>query len=126
MIQPTVKTTLQATLAQRTLKSKNILNINKSTSVAAISSKNKEEAVTFSISENAAIVVPYEATQGQLPSAGAAVVVPHEATQGQLPPDGNGNPSTVSDVIPKKSKRRRSYTSLLMAGSKVEAYYIIF
>lgn len=108
MIQPTVKTTLQATLAQRTLKSKNILNINKSTSVAAISSKNKEEAVTSSISENAAIVVPYEATQGQ------------------LPPDGNGNPSTVSDVIPKKSKRRRSYTSLLMAGSKVEAYYIIF
>ncbi|KAK4594969.1 hypothetical protein RGQ29_018630 [Quercus rubra] len=100
-VRPTVKTTLQATLAQRTLKSKNILNINKSTSVAAISSKNKEEAVTSSISENAAIVVPYEATQGQ------------------LPPDGNGNPSTVSDVIPKKSKRRRSYTSLLMAGSKL-------
>ncbi|KAM4080389.1 hypothetical protein ACJW30_11G012200 [Castanea mollissima] len=118
-VRPTVKTTLQATLAQRTLKSKNILNINKSTSVAANSSKNKEEAVTSSISENAAVVVPYEATQGQLPSAGAAVVVPHEATQGQLPSDGNGNPSTVSDVIPKKSKRRRSYTSLLMAGSKL-------
>ncbi|KAL4597851.1 hypothetical protein ACB092_11G018100 [Castanea dentata] len=118
-VRPTVKTTLQATLAQRTLKSKNILNIKKSTSVAANSSKNKEEAVTSSISENAAVVVPYEATQGQLPSAGAAVVVPHEATQGQLPSDGNGNPSTVSDVIPKKSKRRRSYTSLLMAGSKL-------
>ena len=71
-------------------------------------------------------MVPYEATQGQLPSAGAAVVLPHEATQGQLPSDGNANPSTVSDVIPKKSKQRRSYTSLLMAGSKVEPYYIIF
>ncbi|KAL0009463.1 hypothetical protein SO802_010965 [Lithocarpus litseifolius] len=118
-VRPTVKTTLQATLAQRTLKSKNILNINKSTSVAAISSKNKEEALTSSISENAAVVVLYEATQGQLPSDGAAGVVPHEATQGQLPSDGNGNPSTVSDAIPRKSKRRRSYTSLLMAGSKL-------
>nr|POE55487.1 putative cyclin-b3-1 [Quercus suber] len=118
-VRPTVKTTLQATLAQRTLKSKNILNINKSTSVATISSKNKEEAVTSSISKNAAVVVPHEATQGQLPSDGAAVVVPLEATQGLLPSDGNGNPSTVSDVIPKKSKRRRSYTSLLMAGSKL-------
>lgn len=108
MVQTNVKTTLQATLAQRTSKSKNILHINKSASVAVVSSKNKEEAVTSSISEN------------------AAVVVPHEATQGQLPSDGNGNPSTVSDVIPRKSKRRRSYTSLLMAGSKVDACYIIF
>ena len=66
----------------------------------------EKEAVTSSISEN--------------------VVVPHEATQGQLPSDGSGNPSTVLDVISRKSKLRRSYTSLLMAGSKVEAYSLYF
>lgn len=109
MIQPNVKTTLQATHAQRTLKSKNISNLNKSTFVAAISSKNKEEAVASSLSENTALVVP------------------HEATRGQLQSDGNGYPSTASDIIAKrKSNRRRSFTSLLMARSKVEAYCIIF
>lgn len=59
-------------------------------------------------------------------SENAAVVVPHEATQGQLPSDGNGNPSTVLDVISMKLKLRRSYTSLLKAGSKVEAYSLYF
>ncbi|KAM4080392.1 hypothetical protein ACJW30_11G012300 [Castanea mollissima] len=39
--------------------------------------------------------------------------------KGQRPSDGNGNPSILLDVISRKSKLRRSYTSLLMAGSKL-------
>jgi hypothetical protein len=108
MIQPIVKTTLQATQARRTSKSKNTSDLKKQRSVAAISSKNKEDAVASSLPENIAIVVP------------------HEAAQGQLSSDADGNPRTVSDIIARrKSDRRRSYTSSLMARSKVEACHIL-
>jgi hypothetical protein len=107
MIQPIVKTTLQATQARRTSKSKNTSDLKKQRSVAAISSKNKEDAVASSLPENIAIVVPHEAAQGQLSSDA-------------------GNPRTVSDIIARsKSDRRRSYTSSLMARSKVEACHIL-
>ncbi|KAG6687157.1 hypothetical protein I3842_11G056300 [Carya illinoinensis] len=99
---PIMKTTLKATHAQRTLKSNNISNVNKRTSVAAISSKKREEAVTSSLPANIALVDPQEATEGQPPS------------------DADGNPRVVPDIIAtKKSARRRSYTSSLMARSKL-------
>ncbi|XP_062168522.1 putative cyclin-B3-1 isoform X2 [Alnus glutinosa] len=101
-VRPIVKTTLQATQARRTSKSKNTSDLKKQRSVAAISSKNKEDAVASSLPENIAIVVP------------------HEAAQGQLSSDADGNPRTVSDIIARrKSDRRRSYTSSLMARSKL-------
>lgn len=103
-----MKTTLKATHAQRTLKSNNISNVNKRTSVAAISSKKREEAVTSSLPANIALVDPQEATEGQPPS------------------DADGNPRVVPHIIAtKKSARRRSYTSSLMARSKVEAHYTL-
>ncbi|KAG2679561.1 hypothetical protein I3760_11G055700 [Carya illinoinensis] len=99
---PIMKTTLKATHAQRTLKSNNISNVNKRTSVAAISSKKREEAVTSSLPANIALVDPQEATEGQPPS------------------DADGNPRVVPHIIAtKKSARRRSYTSSLMARSKL-------
>ncbi|XP_059441345.1 putative cyclin-B3-1 [Corylus avellana] len=101
-IRPILKTTLQTTQAQRTSKSKNTSDLNKQRSVAAISSKNKEVAVSSSIPENIAIVIP------------------HEAAQGQLSSDSDGNPRTISDIISRrKSDRRKSYTSSLMARSKL-------
>nr|POF09444.1 putative cyclin-b3-1 [Quercus suber] len=80
--------------------------------------RRKQRAVTSSISENAAVVVPPLKDNFHL-MAMATQVRCGSATQGQLPSDGNGNPSTVLDVISGKSKLRRSYTSLLMAGSKL-------
>ncbi|XP_059441347.1 putative cyclin-B3-1 isoform X2 [Corylus avellana] len=89
------------TQAQRTSKSKNISDLNKQKSVAAISSKNKEDAVASSLPENIAIVVP------------------HEAAQGQLSFDADGNPRTVSDIISGRNlDGRRSYTSSLMSLEK--------
>lgn len=44
-----------------------------------------------------------------------------ETTQGEVPTDGNCS-KTTSDIISRRnSNRRRSYTSLLMTGSKVGA-----
>lgn len=48
--------------------------------------------------------------------------VKQETTQGEVPTDGNCS-QTASDIISRRnSNRRRSYTSLLMTGSKVGAY----
>ncbi|KAE8124505.1 hypothetical protein FH972_019383 [Carpinus fangiana] len=101
-IRPILKTMLQATQAHRTLKSKNTSDLNKRRSVAAISSKNKEVAVASSLPENIAIVIS------------------HEAAQGQLSSDADANPGTISDITSRrKSDRRKSYTSSLMARSKL-------
>lgn len=90
-----------ASIAHGTLKTK--VGVNKQVSIAAISSKKIKEVVRSSLSED-------------IPS-----MVSHEVAQGKPSFDGNTKASTNSSdiVTKKKSNRRRSYTSLLMASSKV-------
>ncbi|KAJ7948995.1 Cyclin [Quillaja saponaria] len=98
-----VKTTLAASNAQRTSKSKCKSSLHKSVSTAAMPSENKEEAVTSSLPENSVLLVS------------------HDTNQGVVPSDGASNPSTKSSEIiaRKKSTRRKSYTSLLIQRSKL-------
>ncbi|KAL9409951.1 hypothetical protein AB3S75_048217 [Citrus x aurantiifolia] len=100
---PIVKTAIPASNARGTSKSKCLSSLKKSKSIAATSTKKKKDVVRSSPLEN------------------IASVVSHEAIQGKPSIDGNTNPSTnSSDIISKKkSDRRRSYTSLLMAKSKL-------
>ncbi|KAH9677023.1 putative cyclin-B3-1 [Citrus sinensis] len=100
---PIVKTAILASNARGTSKSKCLSSLKKSKSIAATSTKKKKDVVRSSPLEN------------------IASVVSHEAIQGKPSIDGNTNPSTnSSDIISKKkSDRRRSYTSLLMAKSKL-------
>ncbi|KAK4836814.1 hypothetical protein QYF36_000402 [Acer negundo] len=75
------------------------------------------------------IMVSHEAAQGKPSFEGKSnastnssdIMVSHEAAQGKPSFEGNSNASTnSSDIVPKrKSNRRRSYTSLLMASSKL-------
>lgn len=100
-VQPIVKMTFIGPSAKGTSKSKRLSSLNKSKTVAA--SKKKEKVVRSSLPEN------------------IASVVSHETTQGKPLTDGNTNPSADSsdNMARRKSDRRRSYTSLLMARSKV-------
>ncbi|KAH9646244.1 putative cyclin-B3-1 [Citrus sinensis] len=100
---PIVKTAILASNARGTSKSKCLSSLKKSKSIAATSTKKKKDVVRSSPLEN------------------IASVVSHEAIQGKPSIDGNTNSSTnSSDIISKKkSDRRRSYTSLLMAKSKL-------
>ncbi|KAB2636919.1 cyclin-B3-1 [Pyrus ussuriensis x Pyrus communis] len=84
------RNSVRARESQRTLKSKGASRPNKLVSATATSSKT--EKVATSLPEN----------------------VKHEATQGELPSEANCSQS-ASTI---KSNRRRSYTSLLMTGSK--------
>ncbi|KAJ0043821.1 hypothetical protein Pint_18095 [Pistacia integerrima] len=97
---PIVKMTLIGPNAKGTSKSKHLSSLNKSKTVAA--SKKKEKVVRSSPPENIALVVSDETTQGK------PLI------------DGNTNPSRDSsdNITRRKSDRRRSYTSLLMARSK--------
>lgn len=97
-----MKTAILASNARGTSKSKCLSSLKKSKSIAA-TTKKKKDVVRSSPLEN------------------IASVVSHEAIQGKPSIDGNTNSSTnSSDIISKKkSDRRRSYTSLLMAKSKV-------
>lgn len=106
-VQPIVKMTFIGSNAKGTSKSKHLSNLNKLKTVAA--SKKKEEDVRSSLSENFASVVSRETTQGKPLIAG------------------NTNPSSDSSdfIAKKKSDRRRSYTSLLMARSKVGICFVI-
>lgn len=92
---PIVKTTL--TTAQKTSKIKCTSGSNESIPVAPISSKNKVEV--------------------EKPT----LVVPHEPTEGDIQSDVSSNSNTKTTVIitRRKSNRRRSYTSQLIAGSKL-------
>ncbi|THG10438.1 hypothetical protein TEA_003236 [Camellia sinensis var. sinensis] len=99
---PIVKTTHRVSGIKMTLKSKCTAGVKKSTAVAAISCKGKDEVVTF-LSENSAFA-------------------PHgQPAQREVPSDCKSNVGTnVSDSIAtKKSDRRKSFTSLLMARSKL-------
>ena len=100
MIQPTLST-LKAHESQRTLKSKGASFANKLVSATATSSKT--EKVATSLPEN----------------------VKHEATQVELPSEENSRQSASTIISRRKSNRRRSYTSLLMTGSKVGAYRVL-
>ncbi|KAI9160579.1 hypothetical protein LWI28_009625 [Acer negundo] len=80
-------------------------------------------------SNSSDIMVSHEAAQGKPSFEGKSnastnssdIMVSHEAAQGKPSFEGNSNASTnSSDIVPKrKSNRRRSYTSLLMASSKL-------
>lgn len=96
------------TNTQKTSKSRGTSGLKKSSSGAIISSKRKEEMVTASLGECSASFVPHEQTAEVL-----------------LSFDNNINlGKTKSDVIARrKSVRRKSYTSLLMARSKVDTYF---
>ncbi|CAN6684195.1 unnamed protein product [Malus baccata var. baccata] len=94
-IMPTLST-LKARESQRTLKSKGASGPNKLVSATATSSKT-EKVGTTSLPEN----------------------VKHEATQGELPSEANCSQSASTIISRRKSNRRRSYTSLLMTGSKL-------
>ncbi|KAI8010418.1 putative cyclin-B3-1 [Camellia lanceoleosa] len=101
-VKPIVKTTHRVSGIKMTLKSKCTAGVKKSTAVAAISCKGKDEVVTF-LSENSAFA-------------------PHgQPAQREVPSDCKSNVGTnVSDSIAtKKSDRRKSFTSLLMARSKL-------
>ncbi|KAK7313736.1 hypothetical protein VNO77_38931 [Canavalia gladiata] len=100
-LQPIVKTTLKASTAQRTLKSKSIPGQNKPTSTAAMSSQDEE--TVLSLPENGSTTVSDDANQRHLPS-----------------DDGESNLRTdLSGFIPrKKSSRRKSYTTSLIERSK--------
>ncbi|KAM1796276.1 hypothetical protein ACFX11_036532 [Malus domestica] len=93
-IQPTLST-LKARESQRTLKSKGASGPNKLVSATATSSKT-EKVATSSLPEN----------------------VKHEATQGELPSEANCSQS-ASTIISRRKSNRRSYTSLLMTGSRL-------
>lgn len=101
VIQPILKSTLNTSESQRTLKSKCASGPKKLVSATATSSKT-EKVVTSFLPEN----------------------VKHDSTQGELPSDGKCSHSVSSTISRRNSNRRRSYTSLLMTGSKVGAYRI--
>ncbi|KAM1004090.1 hypothetical protein EV1_004283 [Malus domestica] len=94
-VRPTLST-LKAHESQRTLKSKGASGPNKLVSAAATSSKT-EKVITAFLPDN----------------------VKHEATQVELPSEENSRQSASTIISRRKSNRRRSYTSLLMTGSKL-------
>jgi cyclin B len=108
LIQPILKTEINASGHHKTSRSKCISSLNKSKSVAPISSKKKKPVTSFP--ENMPLVIANEVTQGE-------------------PSSDNNKMSSAnhkSDVITiGKSSRRRSYTSLLMTRSKVWNYFIV-
>ncbi|XP_057507781.1 putative cyclin-B3-1 isoform X1 [Actinidia eriantha] len=102
-VQPNVKATHRVSGTKMILKSKGTSGLNKSTSVAAISCRTKDEVVKV-LSENRAVIVP----RGQ-------------PAQRVLPSDHDSNiDANMSDInVRRKSNRRKSFTSSLMARSKL-------
>ncbi|XP_028799720.1 putative cyclin-B3-1 isoform X2 [Neltuma alba] len=94
-IKPLVKTTLKASNATRTSKSK-------SKSAAAISSQD-DKTVALSLHENNLPLVSNEANERELPSVG----------------DSNSRKNSLEIIGRKKSTRRKSYTTLLLERSKL-------
>lgn len=105
MIQPIVKTTIKASRANLNTKSNPKTGMNKSVTAVMTLSKSKEPEAS-SHCEN----------------------ITQESICVQLLSDGNSKPSTSATVTKKSSRRRRSYTSLLVEGSKVHisAFYGAF
>ncbi|KAL9402224.1 hypothetical protein Peur_006073 [Populus x canadensis] len=101
-VRPILKTEINASGHHKASRSKCISSLNKSKSVAPISSKKKKPVTSFP--ENMPLVIANEVTQGE-------------------PSSDNNKMSSAnhkSDVITiGKSSRRRSYTSLLMTRSKL-------
>ncbi|XP_028799723.1 putative cyclin-B3-1 isoform X5 [Neltuma alba] len=95
-IKPLVKTTLKASNATRTSKSK-------SKSAAAISSQD-DKTVALSLHENNLPLVSNEANERELPSVG----------------DSNSRKNSLEIIGRKKSTRRKSYTTLLLERSKAQ------
>ncbi|KAG6765561.1 hypothetical protein POTOM_029607 [Populus tomentosa] len=102
LIQPILKTEINASSHYKTSRSKGISSLSKSKSIAPISSKKKKPVTSFP--ENMPLVIANEVTQGE-------------------PSSDNNKMSGAnhkSDVITiGKSSRRRSYTLLLMTRSKL-------
>ncbi|XP_057453295.1 putative cyclin-B3-1 isoform X2 [Lotus japonicus] len=100
-IKPIVKTTVKASAARRTLKSKSISCQSKSKSTAAVSSKD-EETASLSLPENGSAKVSDDANQRHLQCVGEGNLI-----------------TSSSEFLPrKKSTRRKSYTTSLIERSK--------
>ncbi|KAG6758098.1 hypothetical protein POTOM_038434 [Populus tomentosa] len=97
-----VKPILKTEITRKTSRSKCISSSNKSECIAAISSKKRESAA--SCPENKAFVAHEEVTQGE----------PSPDSSNKSGADNKSNVITI-----RKSSQRRSYTSLLMTGSKL-------
>ncbi|RQO96857.1 hypothetical protein POPTR_010G173200v4 [Populus trichocarpa] len=97
-----VRPILKTEINHKTSRSKCISSSNKSECIAAISSKKKESAA--SCPENMPLVAHEEVTQGE----------PSPDSNNKSGADNKSNVITI-----RKSSRRRSYTSLLMTGSKL-------
>ncbi|XP_024021097.1 putative cyclin-B3-1 isoform X2 [Morus notabilis] len=93
---PIVKTTIKASCAKLNTKPNPKTGMNKSVTAITTLSKNKEPEAS-SHCEN----------------------ITQESICAQLPLDGNSKPSTSDTLTKKSSRRRRSYTSLLVEGSKL-------
>ncbi|CAK9165642.1 unnamed protein product [Ilex paraguariensis] len=103
-MKPAVKTMVTISNTRRTSKSKGTSGLNKSTSGAALSSKRKQNMATSSLSQHRAAIFPHE-----------------QPAREELTSDKSSNlGTTASDIFPgRKSDRRKSYTSTLMARSKL-------
>jgi len=116
--QPIVKTTLKASIAQRTLKSKSISAQSKLESIFATSSQNKSISAQNKLeSTSATLSQEKESVSLSLPGNGSTVS--DDANQRHLPSESTLR-TDLSEIIPRiKSSRRKSYTSSLIEGSKV-------
>ncbi|QCD85978.1 cyclin B [Vigna unguiculata] len=114
---PIVKTTLKASIAQRTLKSKSISAQSKLESIFATSSQNKSISAQNKLeSTSATLSQEKESVSLSLPGNGSTVS--DDANQRHLPSESTLR-TDLSEIIPrKKSSRRKSYTSSLIEGSK--------
>ncbi|BAT89752.1 hypothetical protein VIGAN_06079800 [Vigna angularis var. angularis] len=114
---PIVKTTLKASIAQRTSKSKSISAPSKLESTIATSSQNKSISAQNKL-ESASATLCQEKETVSLSLPGNDSTVSDDANKRHLPSESTLK-TDLSEIIPrKKSSRRKSYTSSLIEGSK--------
>lgn len=108
MVQPTVKTSISVSNPQRTLRTKRTSAMDKSISTVATSTGRKDESVTSSLLDNIPVVVSHEAIQ-----------------EPSFDSNSKSTANKLDAIVQRKSDRRRSYTSSLMARSKVGPHFNI-
>uniref|UniRef100_A0A2C9U906 B-like cyclin n=1 Tax=Manihot esculenta TaxID=3983 RepID=A0A2C9U906_MANES len=102
LVKPTVKTSISASNPQRTLRTKRTSAMDKSISTVATSTDRKDESVTSSLLDNIPVVVSHEAIQ-----------------EPSFDSNSKSTANKLDAIVQRKSDRRRSYTSSLMARSKL-------
>ncbi|KAF2302900.1 hypothetical protein GH714_010748 [Hevea brasiliensis] len=101
-IKPAIKAAISVPNAHRTLRSKGTSAMKKSISIAAVLPNRKDESVTSSLLDNIPVVVSHEATE--------------EPSFERISKSTANKPDAI---VQRKSDRRRSYTTSLMARSKL-------